>query len=187
MILEEEIKAAESTAESTEGAIATEGEGEAGAEGGVVEKKSNKKIILAALLFVSVIVGGITVFILKGKKAEEAAQVVGGEKKIQEANLPIFTEMDEMIINLNTEGKNISFMKIKVTLEVKDKENLEVIKKLEPRIKDVMQVYLRELRPSEVQGSVGIYRLREEILLRINKVVYPAEIQDILFSNILVQ
>lgn len=36
-------------------------------------------------------------------------------------------------------------------------------------------------------GSTGLYRLKDEPLLRINKVVYPGQVQDILFKEILVQ
>jgi flagellar FliL protein len=56
-----------------------------------------------------------------------------------------------------------------------------------PKISDVFQMYLRELRPADMQGSVGLYRLKEELLLRVNKIVYPAQVNDLLFKEVLVQ
>jgi flagellar FliL protein len=92
-----------------------------------------------------------------------------------------------MIVNLNTEGKGTSFMKLKVSLEVEGKDNFNALLKFTPKIKDAFQLYLRELRPEDVQGSVGLYKLKEELMIRVNKIIYPAYINDILFKEILVQ
>ena len=52
---------------------------------------------------------------------------------------------------------------------------------------DAFQVYLRELRKSDLEGSAGIYRLKEELRRRVNLAIYPAKIDSILFKEILVQ
>ena len=52
---------------------------------------------------------------------------------------------------------------------------------------DNFQVYLRELRPEELSGTKGIFRLKEELLVRVNNAVHPARVYDILFKEILVQ
>jgi flagellar FliL protein len=46
---------------------------------------------------------------------------------------------------------------------------------------------LRELRPSDLEGGIGIYRLREELIRRINIAVYPAKVETILFKDVLIQ
>jgi len=56
-----------------------------------------------------------------------------------------------------------------------------------PRIVDTFNTYLRELRTSDLSGSAGIYRLREELMARLNKTVEPGIVKDILFSEIIVQ
>jgi flagellar FliL protein len=56
-----------------------------------------------------------------------------------------------------------------------------------PRIVDNFQVYLRELRVDDLQGSAGMYRLREELLRRVNLAVRPARVKDVLFKEMLVQ
>jgi flagellar FliL protein len=55
------------------------------------------------------------------------------------------------------------------------------------KVIDAFQVYLRELRKSDLEGSAGIYRLKEELRRRINVAIFPAQVENILFREILVQ
>ena len=45
-----------------------------------------------------------------------------------------------------------------------------------PRLQDLFQTYLREMRPEELRGSAGTYRLREELIARANVAVAPARV-----------
>ena len=56
-----------------------------------------------------------------------------------------------------------------------------------PRLLDLFQTYLREMRPEELRGSIGTYRLREELMSRANIAAAPVRIQDLLFVELLVQ
>ena len=49
------------------------------------------------------------------------------------------------------------------------------------------QVYLRELRVEDLSGSAGVYRLKEELLARVNAAVEPINVTDVLFKEMLVQ
>ena len=57
----------------------------------------------------------------------------------------------------------------------------------QPRVVDLFQTYLREMRPEELRGSAGTYRLREELIGRANIAVAPVRVLDILFTELLVQ
>jgi flagellar FliL protein len=46
---------------------------------------------------------------------------------------------------------------------------------------------LRELRPEDFEGSTGMFRLKEELLRRINIAVAPIEVHDVLFNEVIVQ
>jgi flagellar FliL protein len=197
MAVAEENKDSKETKEKDEKESGAEGESEGGsgasegspeADPAAAAKKRKKTLLLILLVVVIAIAGaGAVAYIKFGKKADESTAAAEGAEKTPKKKEPTFVDLDEMIVNLNTEGKNVSFMKLRVTLEVEGKDNADTIVKLMPRVKDVLQVYLRELRPSDMEGSVGLYRLREELLLRINKVIYPAEVRDILFKEVLVQ
>lgn len=192
MVTDNEKKPESEEQATAEGSQAEGGSAEGAAEGGAEGEappagmSKKRKMMLIALVVIVALAGGGTFFYFK--KSKEAAEE---EMKAKEAEAAtpkqIFTDMDELIVNLNTEGKSVSFMKLKITLELEGNDNVETVNKMMPRIRDVFQVYLRELRPADMQGSVGLYRLREELLLRINKIIYPAQVKDILFKEVLVQ
>ena len=66
------------------------------------------------------------------------------------------------------QAERTQYLKLKVALEVGDPKLVAAIQPLLPRIEDAFQVYLRELRPSDLDGSAGVYRLKEELLRRVN-------------------
>ena len=56
-----------------------------------------------------------------------------------------------------------------------------------PRVVDSFQVYLRELRPEDMEGSASIVRMKEELLRRVNLALEPIHINDVLFKEVVVQ
>lgn len=100
---------------------------------------------------------------------------------------PLYVDLDDFIINLNSTSSQPSFLKLSVSLSVASLSDEDGIKKNMPKVKDIFQIYLRQLRPEDLKGSAGIFLLREELLLRLNKSLYPVKIQDILFNEIIVQ
>jgi flagellar FliL protein len=96
-------------------------------------------------------------------------------------NLPTMT------VNLRGESEREQFMKLTVALEVADEEVMAEIQPRMAKVVDAFQVYLRELRKSDLEGSAGIYRLKEELRRRVNIAIFPAQVDSILFKEILVQ
>lgn len=198
-------------AEDEEEKKEVEGEGENpedGAEGedGEEKPKSKKKLIIIIVIAVLVLVGGGVGAFLFMKKDDGGAseEMSHGEGVSDEASAhgdeagdeesaesgsfrAIYYDMEEFIVNLNVGSKRASFLKMTISLELLGEAQIPRIEEKMPRIRDSFQVYMRELRNEDLQGSAGLYRLREELLLRINKVVYPGKVNDILFKEILVQ
>lgn len=110
----------------------------------------------------------------------------GGEVEVNREDT-IFLDLPEMLVNLNTGGRKSTFLKIRVSLELKNKDDQARIESLMPRIVDNFQVYLRELRIEDLKGSAGMYRLREELLTRVSAAVSPTTIYDVLFREMLIQ
>jgi flagellar FliL protein len=119
-----------------------------------------------------------------------------GDKQAEDAPPPppsdplaaaVFFDLPEMLVNLNTTGRKQSFLKIRVSLELGAAADSKRIEQVMPRIVDAFQVYLRELRLEDLQGAAGMYRLREELLLRVNTAARPARVNDVLFKEMLVQ
>lgn len=100
---------------------------------------------------------------------------------------PIFVDLPEMIVNLNASAHRPSYLKLVARLEVAHPEDVERIKRAMPRLQDMFQTYMREMRPEELRGSAGTYRLRQELIARANIAAAPAQVTDVLFTQLLVQ
>ena len=183
-----------------------EEESEATSEGGAEEtaapgRKFSRRLIImvggGAFLFLVLV--GVVLFLLLGgsskeaaseaKPEETAAAAPAAEAKAPDAKNagPFFVELDDLIVNLATQpGKKPSYLKLKVTLEL-DHPDTPALDSAKPRIVDTFQVYLRELRQEDLQGSVGVVRLKEELLQRVNAAVAPIEVRAVLFKDFLVQ
>ncbi|MCR6631177.1 MAG: flagellar basal body-associated FliL family protein [Magnetospirillum sp.] len=99
----------------------------------------------------------------------------------------VFMDLPEMLVNLQTQGRKQSFLKIRVALEVESPADMPRIDQVMPRIVDSFQVYLRELRAEDLQGAAGMHLLREELLTRVNAAIKPVKVNDVLFKEMLVQ
>ena len=99
----------------------------------------------------------------------------------------VFFDLPDLLVNLNSSGRKASFLKISVSLDLEDQADTARIQAVMPRIIDNFQVYLRELRVEDLRGSGGIYRLREELLARVNAAASPVKVKDVLFKEMLVQ
>lgn len=98
-----------------------------------------------------------------------------------------YFEMPDIIANLNASARRTVYVKVKPRLELARAEDQAAVRAALPRLMDLFQTYLREMRPEELRGSVGTYRLREELLARANIAVAPAKIVDVLFAELLIQ
>ncbi|MCA3424457.1 MAG: flagellar basal body-associated FliL family protein [Roseomonas sp.] len=106
-----------------------------------------------------------------------------------------FLEMPEIVTNLNAPGRRAVFVKLRSKLELARPEDGAVVQAAMPRVLDLFQTYLREVRPEELRGSAGTQRLREELVARANIAVAQAgrgdaqqiRVNDVLFMEILVQ
>lgn len=155
------------------------------------KKFSGKKLILFVVLPVLLLGGGGIAFMMMGGDKDKAAADAKNAPpaRTAPAELPktVFFDLPEMLVNLNSNTRRPTFLKIHVSLELTSDQDAEYVEKMSPRIVDNFQVYLRELRVDDLRGSAGIYRLREELLARINMAVRPAKVKDVLFKEVLVQ
>src|ERR1700760_913271 len=101
---------------------------------------------------------------------------------------PSFVEVPDLMVNLaGLPGERVQYLKVKVTLEVKEEKQVEAIKPTLPRVTDIFQTYLRELRPADLNGSAGLYRMKEELTRRVNLALAPNEVSAVLFKEVVVQ
>lgn len=182
----EETASGEADAPKGEGEA---GEGAEGAEGEGAPKKGKKKLIIIAAVVLLAVLGGVGFLLTSGGGDEEEEHAMTEEEMAaaEAANKPVYYELPEFLVNLSTGGNRVSFLKMSVTLELRDQAAVKVLEANKPRVLDVFNTYLREMRPTDVQGSAGIYRLREELMARLNGTVEEGLVKNILFSEIIVQ
>jgi flagellar FliL protein len=191
---------------------AAEGEGEAGGK-----KKPPLMVLIAAGVGALVVLGGggVGAMMFLGKKpaaeAGEHGEAKGHEKKKEKkkegghgeggkegeaktvgqiAEGPdgvVFYTMPDMVVNIQTADSRPTFLKLKLAFELPDEEVAEEIEPNAPRLADMFQTFLRELRPEDLSGSQGSYQLRMEILRRVNLVIAPAKINAVLIQEMLIQ
>jgi flagellar protein FliL len=99
----------------------------------------------------------------------------------------VYFDLPEMTVNLSATSERPQYLRVKITLEMTESSVIDAIKSAQPRVIDAFQVHLRELRATDLEGSAGIYRLREELMRRINLAIAPAKIRAVLFKEIVVQ
>jgi len=157
---------------------------EAEVEGGEVAAPEKKKlpIMLIAMVAAAVVLlgGGAAAYFFFFSAPKEESHVAAMPETFI-FNLPTMT------VNLSGEGDHAQFMKLTVALEVANEEVMTEIQPRMAKVMDAFQVYLRELRKSDLEGSAGIYRLKEELRRRVNIAIFPAQVESILFKEILVQ
>ena len=79
------------------------------------------------------------------------------------------------------------YLKMRIALQVRDKESVPMIEAAMPRILDGFQTFLRELRPEDLEGSQGMLNLREELIRRLALATQEPVVKDVLFREIIVQ
>ncbi len=160
-------------------------------DGAAPAKKGIPKLfILIGAAAIVVLLGGagLYVFLSRGTtETEHAAEGAAGEHATAAAAHTFIFNLPTMIVNLNNETEGQAFMKLTVALEVANEEMMTEIQPRIAKVIDAVQVYLRELRKSDLEGSAGVYRLKEELLRRVNVAIYPSRVESILFKEILVQ
>jgi len=184
-----------------------EAEGEGGEEGAAKKKPPLKLIIIAAAAAVLVLGGGGTAAFLLLKPKDDAA--AHGEKKDHKEKKKgkeehgkegekgaatvregpdgvLFYTLPDIVVNMQTADGRPTFLKLKLTLEMPDQEAVDALEPSMPRLQDMFQTFLRELRPEDLSGSQGSYQLRMEILRRVNLVIAPSKANAVLIEEMLI-
>jgi flagellar FliL protein len=173
---------AEAKAALSEEVAGAEG-GEPTAEPSFIKSWTNwalglNKFVLIGAAVAFVIVAGAGGYFMFGQKEADGAKAM---PKF------VFYDLPEMTVNLAASPERPQYLRVKITLEAENNAVIDAIKPVMPRVVDAFQVHLRELRVTDLEGSAGLYRLREELTRRVNLAIAPNRIRAVLFKEIVVQ
>jgi flagellar FliL protein len=190
-----------------------EGENPEVAEGAEGEAPAKKKLPLKMMLIAGAAAlvvlggGGTAAFMFLGPKADSAAEKgdhgkkkdkkdekkkdgkegeKGGAQVREGPNGVVFYTMPEVVVNMQTADGRPTYLKLKLTLELPDADAVDELDPNMPRLQDMFQSFLRELRPEDLSGSQGSYQLRMEILRRVNLVISPSRANAVLIEEMLI-
>ncbi|WP_337187844.1 flagellar basal body-associated FliL family protein [Phenylobacterium sp.] len=189
------------------------GEAPEGAEGAEGEASGKKKLPLKMLIIAGAAAlvvlggGGTAAFMFLKPAPDAAAAEKGGEKKEKKKEKKdakgkegekgaavvregpdgvVFYTMPDVVVNMQTADGRATFLKLKLTLELPDGGAVDELDPNMPRLQDMFQSFLRELRPEDLAGSQGSYQLRMEILRRVNLVIQPSKANAVLIEEMLI-
>jgi flagellar FliL protein len=185
-------------------------EGAEGAEGeaSVKKKMSGKKLVLFFILPAVLVLGGggAAAYLLlfhggapqqhagadehgKAKQSEHAGESTPGPHgtTITEGENVVFVTLPEILVNISGPDGRPGYLKLKLTIEAPDEETVATLTAQEPRVADEFNGFLRELRTDDLAGSAGAYRLRLELLRRVNLAIAPAQVNAVLIEEMMVQ
>lgn len=162
------------------------------------KKLAGKTIVLfgalPAVLLLLVGLAGFLIFGGGGDTHEDpvTAEADGGHGKGAAApggpaSEVVFYALPDILVNIRSDGGRPTYLKLKLTLEVDAVETVAQIEPAMPRVMDRFQSFLRELRVEDLSGSAGSYRLRLELLRRVNLAVAPVKVNAVLIEEMLIQ
>jgi flagellar FliL protein len=160
------------------------------AEDGEKPAKKKGKLLLIAIPILLLGIGaggwfsGVIPSLIGGKSK---VAKVDPSKPVLAAAAPVYVDIPEIISNLNVPGKRPSYLKLHAKLELGSKADEAPVMAAMPRIQDLFQTYLRDMRPEELRGSEGSYRLREELIDRASVAASPAHVTDVLFLELIIE
>lgn len=161
-----------------------EAEGGTATDGAESAPPKNKlKLIIIAVAVLAILGGGAATWFFFFRHGEDEHHAEAAPPKP-----PAFVDVPDMMVNLaGAPGERVQYLRLKIVLELKEEKQIEAIKPTMPRVTDIFQTYVRELRPSDLNGSAGIFRLKEELTKRVNAAVAPIQVSAVLFKEVVVQ
>jgi flagellar FliL protein len=160
-------------------------------EGEAAPKKKSKLMLIVVAAVVVLLAAGAGLWFtgvlpkLLGMQPKVVPGKPGHEAAVAAA--PTYVDVPEIITNLNVPGRRQSYLKMHAKLELGGSGDVAGVTAAMPRILDLFQTYLRDMRPEELRGSEGSYRLREELVGRAAVAAAPAQIRNVLFQELIIQ
>ncbi|MBY0563434.1 MAG: flagellar basal body-associated FliL family protein [Hyphomonadaceae bacterium] len=206
---------AEAEAEQAEAPPQAEAGEDAEGEAPAKKKLSGKKLVLFIILPAVLVLGGggaaAYLLLFSGAPAEQHADADAGHGKgkakgghggegepgegvpgpngttITYGEDVVFVALPEMLVNITGPDGRPAYLKLRLTLEAPNEDAVTALTESVPRVSDQFNSFLRELRTDDLAGSAGAYRLRIELLRRVNIAIAPHQINAVLIEEMLVQ
>jgi flagellar FliL protein len=151
---------------------------EAGRESAARVKDFRARLVWPASLLLLAIAIGVGFVALTARDRPHVAAAVPPPAAI-------FLDLPAMKTNLAASEPRT--LMLSLSLEAADRDAAGAVQAALPYLFDAFQTHLRELRPVELEGAAGLFRLREELMKRANLAIAPQRVRAVLVREMLVQ
>jgi len=143
--------------------------------------RRRRLIIIAAPLLLGLAGAGLWFSgLLPGRSGHARSRAAVGGK-------PVIFPMPEMVANLVAPAGIEQFVKADISLVAANAAAAAAARRNLPQLQDLFLTYLRDMHASELQSSIGTWRLREALISRAAIILGPDQVTDVLFTNLLIQ
>ena len=154
----------------------------------VPNKKSKMGFFIILGVGILVLGGGGFFAYTKFLAHKPAVEEVASQEAKKEA-APVIGEMlvmEPFVVNL-ADPKGKRYLKVKIELELENKEAVDKATKVSPKLRDMVIMMLTSLGFEEIMTPEGKIRVRDELLERFNEIMKPDHIKNIYFTEFVVQ
>lgn len=162
------------------------------AEEGSAPSKSNKNLIIFAVLGVLLIAAvGVAAYLMGKANAPAATPQAQAETEAAPANgtkalSGLMVEIEPFIVNiLDVQGSR--YLKAAITLEVDTEATMKEAEQRMPQIRDAVLLLISNKTFGEMSDLQGKLQLRAELLSKLNSFFRQGKVQKIYFTEFVVQ
>lgn len=141
--------------------------------------KNNKLVMIMLILLVAIaLVGAVAIIIVKQLNDNSGSK----EPSIEEV-LEASVDVPQITTNLASND----FIRISFKIQTDSKKAKEELEKRDFQVKDIIIQELSEMKAEDVQGKEGQQRLKEDLKLKINKILQKGEVKQVYITENLLQ
>ena len=156
-------------------------------------RRRGRLLLIAGAVLVLAGAGGAGAYVFlpgvaDGLQARLGSLLPGGQAS-PPAVVPVarsaFVELPEMTLTLPNGGRP---RQLRLTMAIEVAGDLEIVKPslISPRVFDSLILYLRTLRDGEMEGALAIDRLRGDLFRRLDLLLGPNVVRDVLITGFVV-
>lgn len=152
-----------------------------------INKKKIVIFLLPILIAIALAVGMYHTFGSSNSNKVGLSYKILPQSEGQEQQALIFYDLPEINVPLKNISGTSEILRLNMTIELTNKEDISKIEILLPRLYDITIAHVNGLMSSEISGTEGMYWLKQELLYRLRLAANPINIADINIKNIDIQ
>lgn len=155
------------------------------------EKKGGMMVIIVAAVVAVLIVGvGIGAYIMGTKQgAAKAAEELKAEKAKEEEGpkgLGPIVKLDDFVVNL-LDDQETRYLKVSISLEMENPEAVTEIQERLPQVRDAILLMMGSKTFMELRDVQGKLQLRAELITKINQFLKAGKVNQVYFTDFVIQ